>query len=604
MPTVFVPISTYLKPVLRPYQLNIHKNLIPNPFLSPYLIIYHYIYSPNPKSTKVRLFKITTQTLFFLFSSTLLLAQTTIKEKDYTLNYSSNKIGIQFDDTNTTTAIKAFDAFTNNEIAIDKDSTALNGFTLNNIPPAQILKIQYTTTGTNAKTTTKYVATQSQSSGVINVYFNHPVNTTYAQTQNAVNLSNTLDDKLIEYINACTISLDIAIYNSYSPSETTGLAGAINTAYARGVQVRIIYDGSTSSVMIPLINPAIPTLPSPQSSAYAIMHNKFVIFDANHADPNRPWVWTGSTNWTELQIEGPDQNNAIAIQDQALALAYKLEFEEMWGSSTLTPDLVNSKFGPYKTDNTPHTFIIGGKTVESYFSPSDDTNTKIIAAINSANSDIDIATMLITRSDITSALLDKFNSGLTNINLVVDTQNPTGNQFLTIQAGLSPNHAVKSSFSGIMHHKFMVVDNFDHTSDPLVLLGSHNWSSAAQTKNDENTLIVHDANIANQYYQSFAYLYLQAGGVITNPLSVNENAMASNWTIYPNPSNGIFHLQNNSSTAPENTTLNILDALGRTILTKTYNAAETIDLSNKTNGLYFIQIQNQSQSATFKILKQ
>lgn len=552
----------------------------------------------------MRLLNTFTQTFLFFLSSIVLLAQTTIKEKDYTLNYSKNKIGIQFE--NTTTKIKAFDAFTNNELAIEKDSTAANGFNLKNIPPAQILKLQYTTTGANAKTTIQYLASQSLSSGVINVYFNHPLNTTYAQTQNAINLSNTLDDKLIEYINACTSTLDIAIYNSYSPSGTTGIAGAINAAYARGVQVRIIYDGSTSSVMIPLINPAIPTLASPQSSAYAIMHNKFVIFDANHTDPNLPWVWTGSTNWTELQIDGPDQNNAIAIQDQSLALAYKLEFEEMWGSSTHTPNLAISKFGPYKTDNTPHNFIIGGKTVESYFSPSDDTNTHIISTINTANSDIDIATMLITRSDITTALLNKFNSGLTNINLVTDTQNPSGNQFLTIQAGLSPNHVVKSSFSGIMHHKFMVVDNFDPTSDPQVLLGSHNWSSAAQTKNDENTLIVHDANTANQYYQSFAYLYLQAGGIITNPLSINENALASNWTIYPNPSNGIFHIENSVSTATENTTLNIIDILGRTILTKTYNgsAPETIDLSNNSNGLYFIQLQNQNQFKNFKILKQ
>ena len=124
------------------------------------------------------------------------------------------------------------------------------------------------------------------------------------------------------------------------------------------------------------------------------MHNKFVIFDANNTNPNLPWVWTGSTNWTEAQIEGPDQNNAIAIQDQSLALAYKLEFEEMWGSSTQTPNLAISKFGPYKTDNTPHNFIIGGKKVECYFSPSDNTNTQIIATINSANSDIDIAAML------------------------------------------------------------------------------------------------------------------------------------------------------------------------------------------------------------------
>ena len=550
----------------------------------------------------MRLLNTFTQTFLFFLSSIVLLAQTTIKEKDYSLHYSSNKIGIQFE--NTTTEIKAFDAFTNNEVAIDKDSTSANGFNLNNLPPAQILKIQYTTIGTNAKTTTNYLASQSLSMGTINVYFNHPLNTTYAQTQNAVNLSNTLDDKLIEYINACTATLDIAIYNSYSPSGTTGIAGAINAAYARGVQVRIIYDGSTGSVMIPLINPAINTLASPNSSSYGIMHNKFVIFDANNINPNLPWVWTGSTNWTVAQIDGPDQNSVMAIQDQSLALAYKLEFEEMWGSNSLTPDLVNSKFGPYKTDNTPHNFIIGGKTVESYFSPSDDTNTHIIAAINSANSDIDIATMLITRTDIKDALLNKFNSGLTNINLVTDTQNPSGNQFLTIQAGLSPNHAVKSSFSGIMHHKFMVVDNFDPTSDPLVLLGSHNWSSAAQTKNDENTLIVHDANTANQYYQSFAYLYLQAGGIITNPLSVIENALASNWTIYPNPSTGIFHIENSASTTTENTTLNIIDILGRTILSTTYNPNETIDLSNKTNGMYFIQLQNQNQSANFKILKQ
>jgi len=552
----------------------------------------------------MRLLNTFTQTFLFFLSSIVLLAQTTIKEKDYSLHYSSNKIGIQF--VNTTTEIKAFDAFTNNEVNIEKDSAAANGFNLKNIPPAQILKLQYSTIGANAKTKTQYLASQSLSTGVINVYFNHPLNTTYAHTQNAVNLSNTLDDKLIEYINACTATLDIAIYNSYSPSGTTGIAGAINAAHSRGVQVRIIYDGSTSSVMIPLINPTIPTLASPQSSAYAIMHNKFVIFDANTTDPNLPWVWTGSTNWTELQIEGPDQNNAIAIQDQSLALAYKLEFEEMWGSSTQTPNLAISKFGPYKTDNTPHNFIIGGKTVESYFSPSDDTNTQIIAAINSANSDIDIATMLITRTDIKDALLNKFNSGLTNINLVTDTQNPTGNQFLTIQAGLSPNHAVKSSFSGIMHHKFMVVDNFDTSSDPLVLLGSHNWSSAAQTKNDENTLIVHDANIANHYYQSFAYLYLQAGGIITNPLSLNENTLASTWTIYPNPSNGIFHIENSSSTTPDNTTLNIIDILGRTILTKTYNgsAPETIDLSNNSNGLYFIQLQDQNQFKNFKIIKQ
>lgn len=84
------------------------------------------------------------------------------------------------------------------------------------------------------------MATASLSTGVINVYFNHPVNTTFSQGTDAVNVGNALDDMLISYINACTTSLDIAIYNSASPNASSGIAGAINAAFTRGVQVRFV----------------------------------------------------------------------------------------------------------------------------------------------------------------------------------------------------------------------------------------------------------------------------------------------------------------------------------------------------------------------------
>jgi phosphatidylserine/phosphatidylglycerophosphate/cardiolipin synthase-like enzyme len=422
----------------------------------------------------------------------------------------------------------------------------------------------------DAKTSTlsTVIASKSASSGTINVYFNHPVDTSFSQTQNAINLSNTLDDMLISYINNCVSKLDIAIYSSYSPSAATGIAGAINAAYARGVQVRVIYDGSTSSVMIPLLNSAIPTLASPTTSSYTIMHNKFVIFDANNTNPNIPYVWTGSTNWTVAQIDGPDKNNAIVIQDQTLAAAYTLEFEEMWGGSTAQPNTTNSKFGQYKTDNTPHNFIIGGRTVESYFSPSDGTTSKIISSINSANSDIEIAVMNFTRTDISSAVLNKYAAGITNINVLVDSSNPTGNQISNLQAGLLPNHAVVDAATGIMHHKFMVVDNFDNNSDPQVLTGSHNWSTSAETKNDENTLIVHDANIANQYYQAFANVYQAAGGIIINPLANSENQLEDlkNLKIIPNPNNGVFQLFSNEPI--DSLDIKIYDVLGKLVQEK------------------------------------
>lgn len=540
--------------------------------------------------------------IFFISFTVVLFAQNSTKEKDYIITYKSTDAQIIFD---IPVSVKAYDAFTKNSIPIEPEIGQPNVFVLKQIHPAQIIQLQYYYLyGAHYDLQTSYFATPSLSTGTIDVFFNHPVDITFAQTQNAVNLSNTLDNKLISYINACSTSLDIAIYNSYSPSATSSIAGAINSAYNRGVQVRVIYDGSTSSSMILLLNNGIPKVSSPTAVEYGIMHNKFVVFDANVTDVDKPLVWTGSTNWTTSQIDGPDRNNAIVIQDQSLALGYTIEFNEMWGSSTMVPNTTLSKFGPYKTDNTPHQYIIGGKTIDSYFSPSDGVTTKIVAAINSANSDIDIATMLITRSDIRYAVLNKYNSGITNINVLVDSQVPTGNQFYTIQSGIMPNHAVQYATSSIMHHKFMVVDNFNSNSDPLVVLGSHNWSSSAETKNDENTLIVHNANIANQYYQAFAYLYQQSGGIITLPLATNTIEQTTNSIVmYPNPTNGMLHFQSNENFT--NFDLKVQNLLGKTIATQHLETLTNsiVDLSSEASGIYFITLTSPSQHWHYKVVK-
>jgi phosphatidylserine/phosphatidylglycerophosphate/cardiolipin synthase-like enzyme len=525
--------------------------------------------------------------------------QNSIIEKDYTLIYSNTQIALQFHQPSDA-ILQAVDAQTKTPIIVSNQG---NTYRLENVKPSEIIKVTYQLTneiGTITKTT--YLAAPSASSGTINVYFNHEVNTTFAQIQPATNLGNTLDDMLISYINACESTLDIAIYSSSSPTADTGIAGAINAAYNRGVQVRIIYDQGTTSTMIGLLNSNIPKLPSPSGSSYGLMHNKFVLFDSDNSDPNKPFVWTGSTNWTVAQIDGPDRNSVIIIQDQALAQGYKIEFEEMWGSTTSTPNTVVSEFGTYKIDNTPHHYVIGGKIIDSYFSPSDGVNAKIIDAINTANSDIDIATMLITRSDISTAIINKYNAGVTDTNIVIDTQNPSGNQYNTLVAALAPNQMVKFTNSGILHHKFMVVDNFNAASDPLVLVGSHNWSTSAETKNDENTLIVHDLNIANQYYQAFAFLYLDAGGTLLNlPQNVKQEL-----TLAPNPTKDIFTLKTNNNNSLDDVTVKIYDALGKNIIEKQYNnlVEETISLEAQAAGLYFVTLQSNDKTCSFKVIKE
>ncbi len=540
-----------------------------------------------------------------LIVPSFLFSQEITKENDFIVHHYPSKMELEFDKAELPSNIKVVNVVTKKEQLVTKSTTSSTTFAINDVNPSDLFKIEYTLNNNKSITpSTCTIAAKSASTGAMTVYFNHPVDVSFAQTQQAVNMSNTLVNMLISYINNCVATMDIAVYSSYSPSATTGIAGAINAAYSRGVQVRVIYDGSTSSTMIPLLNSAIPRLASPTTSTYGIMHNKFVIFDANNTNANIPFVWTGSTNWTTAQIDGPDKNSVLIIQDQSLALAYKIEFEEMWGSMTLTPDTTNSKFGPHKSDNTPHNFIIGGKNVESYFSPSDGTTAKIVSAINSANTDIEVAVMDFTRTDCSTAIITKYNGGVTNCNVLVDSNNPSGNQIVTLQSVLPTNHAQVYSGSGIMHHKFMVVDNYNSASDPLVLVGSHNWSTSAETKNDENTLIVHDANIANQYYQAFAYLFQLAGGVITPPLStISSTYQDGLLKLYPNPNNGLLHLFANQII--DHLDINIFDILGNKIATTKYDSftQNTIDISNQPSGIYFIEANINGSVEHFKILK-
>ena len=52
-----------------------------------------------------------------------------------------------------------------------------------------------------------------------------------------------------------------------------------------------------------------------------------------------------------------------------------------------------------------------------------------------------------------------------------------------------------------MHHKVFIIDN------ETVATGSFNPTSSADTKNDENLLIMHDKRIADAFLKEFDYLW-------------------------------------------------------------------------------------------------
>ncbi len=467
---------------------------------------------------------------------------------------------------------------------------------MNGLQPADLIYVSIFSVleDDTARTATQPYITKSLSSGKMKAYFTREVNNSpELQGDLAIKLGAAVEDTLVAYINRAKQTVDMAIYNF----NLTKIPHALNQAQARGVRVRMVYDGGTTNQSLSYI-PDIPKIASPQSSAYGIMHNKFVVFDAASSNPEDAIVWTGSTNFTTQQVN-TDANNVIIIYDQSLAKAYTLEFEEMFGSNGPTPDASAARFGPYKLNNTPHDFIIGDKYVEAYFSPSDGTDAKIVETINSAESSIEVATMLITRTNIATALQSKYNAQVPT-RLLVNSEGECG-AALPILKTLGDNFKTDGDASGVMHNKYMLADRVNPASDPILLTGSHNWSLSADTKNDENTLLIHSSQLVNIYYREFASRYVTNGGTL---LAVKEfDKFHAGISVFPNPTSGELTVSFEKSNP---FTLRLVDISGKAVLTQTIanTNRHKIDISSLKPGVYVLTLYNETgEKASYQILK-
>ncbi|WP_319500933.1 phospholipase D-like domain-containing protein [uncultured Draconibacterium sp.] len=433
----------------------------------------------------------------------------------------------------------------------------------------------------------------SNSSGEIKVYFNTDIDDSYANPTIASDIDDFMADTLAAYINRASESIDFCIYNI----DNSKISDALNAAYTRGVTIRFITCGSTSHASVNDLNNNIPVLERPEIAEGGIMHNKFAIFDAIATDANAAWVWSGSTNLTPNQLTY-DSNNMIFVQDQSLAKVYELEFEEMWGSTGNQPDAGNAKFGNAKIDNTPHQIQVGDKLIACYFSPSDNTNQQLINAINTADYDLDIETMLITRSDLANIIIDAYDRGV-NVNVLTESESDNTDIVNNILGTTLPaKKYIFDDASGQLHHKVALIDANNPNSDPQTITGSHNWSSSANDRNDENTLIIHDADIANQYYQQFAYRFKQNDGTLVVSAQIIKSTSVK---VYPNPTEGRLMINADK----EISSISVYDTTGAKIkeLQPNENTAE-FNLPHNLTGLFLLKVElSNGDYNTYKILK-
>lgn len=512
------------------------------------------------------------------------LTQTDIETTSFTVSFETLNAGSTIVEYGLTEALELG--------SIDNaDLVTSHSATLTGLEPGTIYYVKgrsISDTGDESQSATQPMATRSLSSGDIQIYFNASVETAVSTGTDAIFVDNAMADTIKAYIDRSKYTLDIA---AYSWDTLNRFHENINAAYDRGVQVRFVCDEAelTGPERV-LFNADIPITLRPDA-LNGIMHNKVMIIDAFSDDPNDPIVFSGAMNFSDGQLHD-DPNDALFIQDQSLAKGYTLEFDEM----------MSGKFGENKADNTPHEYIIGGKRVESYFSPSEDVRARLFDAIDEADSELYFALLLITRNNLAYALRDRADAGVFVAGIMNDDTNPFNPPadpfpWGILEDGLGDN-LVEDENPYIFHHKYMIVDPHDLDSDPFVWTGSYNWSNGAQFRNDENTLIIHDEKIANIYYQEFVARFKDAGGTTLIYTGIDETE--ANWDVkmFPNPAQDVVYLQFAASQQTD-VAIRVTDIMGKTVYTNELENAQleniTIDTSNLPNGIYILNINNEAE---------
>lgn len=445
----------------------------------------------------------------------------------------------------------------------------------------------------------------------IKVYFNHTINT-------GVSLGSTpyktlyFEDTVAKQINNAKYSVDIAQYDytASSGNVLAHIATACNNAAARGVVVRWIYDGNSPNSGLSLLTTGanLHTLSSPTTgmpSGY-IMHNKFVVVDANSPNPSDANISTSSFDWSS-SMASSDYNNMVIIQDQTLAQAYESQFNQMWGGSGAAPG-ASPLFGSNKNASTVTSFTVNGTPIQVYFSPTDATSSHLQNVVNSANSELYFGIYEFTISNIANAMQAKYTSGVTGFG-VMDQFSTTGSNgpYLTLNQAsvLGPNKLKIYSGSYIYHNKMICADPNYPASDPQVGCGSYNWTTTASNISDENFMVIHDATVANEYYQSLCADFAGLGGAACiSYLGIENYDFGSQQVaVYPNPFSDAINV--NVKNAGETLSVKVTNQLGQLVFEKQTSQTDEmkLNLSGLSEGFYFVTVTSGNNNYTQKLIK-
>jgi phosphatidylserine/phosphatidylglycerophosphate/cardiolipin synthase-like enzyme len=211
-------------------------------------------------------------------------------------------------------------------------------------------------------------------------------------------------------------------------------------------------------------------------------------------------------------------NSMTVVQSTAFAKIFTEEFSQLWGNGR------RGNFGHNKTYRGPVTTSVKGSKITVQFSPTsqrysweESVNGLIATHIGKAKSSINAALFVFSDQKISDAMEKRHNQGV-EIGVIIEPKfayryysellDLLGLEMLNQKCNFeSDNNPWKNEakdvgmaslpHGDVLHHKFGIVDN------KTVIVGSQNWSDAANYINDETLIVIEDAAIAGQFTQEY-----------------------------------------------------------------------------------------------------
>lgn len=162
---------------------------------------------------------------------------------------------------------------------------------------------------------------------------------------------------------------------------------------------------------------------------------------------------------------------------------------------------------------------IGAPSVDVYFSPENNVRSHILTVLGRAKKSVDVAMFSFTDRRLAQKMVAI--SKRLKVRVLLDPKNASDNPYS--KAGYLSNNGVNIRYAkvmsvygieGIMHNKFAVIDG------KIVLTGSYNWTASANSRNNENMLIIRNKRIGAIYEKEFSRLWKNGTKEIERKLPV------------------------------------------------------------------------------------